>query len=116
MAHVHTMTGPAMQKILTILGIPARQVTRQRKTGEYIADFFVPPALGEPINNKHTILPAQTYADMLCEKMPGAQITSLGEWTTDWRDNPADHVRYEAYVAFIVPETFTINNQSKKLA
>ena len=99
------MTGPAMQKILTTLGIPAQQVTRKRATGEYVADFFVPVALGEPITRKHAILSAQAYAQMLREKIPGARITGMGEWKTDWRDNPSDHVRYEAFVSFIVPET-----------
>ena len=97
-----SMTGPAMQRHLMTLGVPARQVVRKRATGEYVADFFVPPALGEAISHKHEVLPAQTYAAMLREKLPGARITGMGEQTTHWRDDPAERVRYEVYVAFTV--------------
>jgi hypothetical protein len=106
------MTGPAMKHYLTTLGIPVQRVTRKRKTGEYVAGFFTPPAIDEPITSKHAVLPAQTYANMLREKLPDARITGAGEWKTDWRDDPAEHVRYEAFITFIVPETFTAATQS----
>jgi hypothetical protein len=101
------LTGPAMKHYLSALGIPVQRVTRKRKTGEYVADFFVPPAIDEPISGKHAVLPPQIYVDMLREKVPDARITGAGEWKTDWRDDPVDHVRYEAFITFIVPETFT---------
>ena len=56
--------------------------------------------------------------DMLREKLPDARITSAGEWKTDWRDDPAEHVRYEVTISFIVPETFvgTSAEKAKQLA
>ena len=104
MRHPRNLTGPAMRKLLIALGIPAQHVIRKRSTGEYVADFFVPPAELEPITREHAVLPAQTYADMLREKVPGARITRLGEWKTDWRRDPAEQVRYEALVAFTLAE------------
>ena len=109
---IPAMTGPAMKQYLTTLGIPAQRVTRKRKTGEYVADFFISPTLDEQITSKHAVLPAKTYARMLREKIPDARITGAGEWKTDWRDDPAEHVRYEAHITFIVPETFTIAAQA----
>jgi len=100
-------TGPAMLKMLAELDIPARRVTRRRKTGEYVADFFIPPDFDETITQKHAVLPAPVYASMVRERLPGAQITGVGEWKTDWRINPAEQVRYEVFVAFTVPESYT---------
>lgn len=118
MSSMPALTGPAMRQYLTALGIPAQRVTRKRKTGEYVTNFFVPPAIDEPITNRHSVLPAQAYVNMLREKMPDARITSAGEWKTDWRDDPAEHVRYEVTITFIVPETFAAASaqQAKQLA
>ena len=112
MNSIPAMTGPAMKQHLTALGIPAQRVTRKRKTGEYLANFFIPPTLDEPITSKHAVLPAQTYANMLRERIPDARITGAGEWKTDWRDDPAEHVRYEVCITFIVPEIFTTAAQA----
>jgi hypothetical protein len=96
------MSGPVMKRHLHTLGIPAQRVVRRRKTGEYQADFFVPLSPGEMLTHKQAVLPSQAYAAMLCERIPDIHITHVGELVTNWRDNPADHVRYEAFVSFRV--------------
>ena len=97
------LTGPQMRKLLVNLGIPVQRVTRQRKTGEYIADFYIPLDSDEPIGREHAVLPTQTYVSMLKEKLPTAEVTNTGEWETTWRENPDDVIRYEAFVAFTIP-------------
>jgi len=94
-------TGPGMKSYLAGLGVPVQQCVRERHTGHYHTQFFVPLGGDGAISHKHAVRPASEYADLIREKLrQPVQIIDSAETVTSWRDDPADHVRYFAEVTF----------------
>jgi hypothetical protein len=102
-------TGPQMQSRLITLGIPVNFVTR-RRTGEhagcYVAEFLRFAWANGPDSPpiRQEVAPPLTYAGQIRDQL-GAKIIDAWESVTDWRKNPADHIRTSAGVIFALNGT-----------
>lgn len=94
MIHVNpAMTGPHMARTLRLVGIHAADVTRRRKTGEYVAAFFVP-------GMQDAVEPAASYAARIAG-IAGTRIVDAFDTIAHWRaGNPV----IEATVLFEITE------------
>jgi hypothetical protein len=73
------LTGPKMQARLKASGIDARQVTRSRRTGYYVADFYS-PGMQSPVT------PARVWAERIQQRVGGLTIVDRDDTVADWRD------------------------------
>lgn len=72
------ISGRAMCRHLTSLGVPAQKIVREIETGDYVADFFV-PELSE------AIAPAKEWAKRIQESLPSARIINTHDTIAAWR-------------------------------
>lgn len=72
------LTGRAMRQRLASLGIPVQKVVRKQRSGDYVADFFV-PNLHEPI------APSNEWAHEIRRRLPDVAILETHDTIADWR-------------------------------
>jgi hypothetical protein len=75
-----TPTGPDMQVRLRQVGIEAQKVVRQRETGFYIADFYV-PGMEMPIR------PSQDWAYIIQQRLPDLTVIDTSDTVAGWRSD-----------------------------
>jgi poly-gamma-glutamate capsule biosynthesis protein CapA/YwtB (metallophosphatase superfamily) len=74
------ISGRALCRHLTSLGVPAQKIVRKQETGDYLADFFV-PEMTEPV------APAKEWARRIQEVLPSARIIDTHDTIAAWRPN-----------------------------
>lgn len=89
------LSGRAMRRHLTSLGVPAQKVVRKQASGDYVADFYV-PQMEQPVPS------AQEWASRIRRSLPQARIKDTHDTIADWR--PGNPVIY-ATVTFSVRDT-----------
>lgn len=101
MIHVNpAMTGPHMARTLRLVGVNAADVTRRRKTGQYVAAFFVP-------GMQEAVEPAAIHAARI-ERLQGARIVDAFDTHAHWRQgSPVIEatVLFEINIAEVTPVT-----------
>jgi len=88
-------TGPAMQECMEQVGIHAQKVVRQRDTGHYIADFYV-PGMQTPIP------PSDNWATVMQQRLAGLTVIDTSDTVAGWR---SDKPVIWASVTFVLDQT-----------
>jgi len=91
------------------MGLPVTTVKRKRG-GLFVADFRTQKGQDWDghIRPQDHVPDAVQLTDALRRALPSVQIIKTHEAVTDWRDDPAEHIRYETTLLFRINAANTV--------